>query len=56
MRCWRCGLVPEEDDIYCRKCGTRLKLIKNEEFCSCGEKIAEGVYFCPKCGKQIIPS
>ena len=38
MRCYHCGEEIDEDDVFCKYCGTRIKHV---------------TYYCSNCGKEI---
>src|SRR6266550_2002932 len=48
--CPSCGAPLRADDVFCRKCGTRLV----PSSCpSCGASLLADDSFCPKCGKPV---
>jgi RNA polymerase subunit RPABC4/transcription elongation factor Spt4 len=48
--CPSCGAALRSDDMFCRKCGTRLV----PSVCaSCGASLLGDDSFCPKCGKPV---
>lgn len=50
-KCPNCGSRADEDDTFCRKCGT--KIVQKLKCPSCGTESKEGDVFCRKCGAQL---
>src|SRR5207302_11210495 len=48
--CPTCNTPLKEDDVFCRKCGTRLVPL---ECASCGEALLPDDEFCAKCGARV---
>ncbi len=48
--CPTCNAPLKEDDVFCRKCGTRLVPL---ECASCGEALLADDEFCAKCGARV---
>lgn len=52
LACVSCGAALASDDVFCRKCGTRVA----PSACrSCGTSLVAGDGFCRKCGTPIGP-
>ncbi|TMA05201.1 MAG: zinc ribbon domain-containing protein [Methanobacteriota archaeon] len=49
--CPSCGVALEADDMFCRKCGTRL--MAAAACPSCGATLLSDDAFCPKCGTAV---
>jgi len=50
LSCTACKAPVRPDDVFCRKCGTRI----GERPCpSCGTSTTHGDAFCPKCGAAL---
>jgi len=49
--CPSCGAALEADDMFCRKCGTRL--MAAAACPSCGATLLSDDAFCPKCGTAV---
>lgn len=50
MICKNCGNEVNENDAFCRICGTKIEHIQCPY---CGEAVEEGTVFCTNCGKKI---
>ena len=50
LTCPTCSAPLKEDDVFCRKCGTRLS---PRECASCGESLLADDEFCAKCGARV---
>src|SRR2546429_203248 len=48
--CPSCGASLKLDDVFCRKCGTRLV---SSSCASCGASLLSDDAFCPKCGTPV---
>ena len=48
--CPTCGAALQSDDVFCRKCGTRLV---STECRSCGSSLLADDVFCRKCGTSV---
>ena len=56
MKCSKCGAELENDMLFCRECGERVKSTSMEKcYCrECGAKISSGAKFCSACGAKVI--
>ena len=50
MICKNCGNEVDENDAFCRICGTKIEHIQCPY---CGAAVEEGTVFCTNCGKKI---
>ena len=49
--CANCGISVPPEDLYCRKCGTRVEVQRTCSYCQTDLSAEDA--FCPKCGRQI---
>ena len=49
MKCSKCQFDNKEEAKYCKKCGTKLKLVCP----SCGQAYEEDSLFCEHCGQRL---
>jgi len=53
-QCNKCLAINDEDDAYCSRCGTSLRLQTPVQHCNtCNAVLKEGAAFCTKCGTSV---
>ena len=54
MKCNKCGAEIEDDALYCRECGCKVKT-DEKLFCrDCGAELIKGSKFCSRCGAKVL--
>ncbi|HUT26822.1 MAG TPA: zinc ribbon domain-containing protein [Methanomassiliicoccales archaeon] len=50
-KCVKCGIGVPQEDLFCRKCGTRVEVQRTCSHCQTDVSVEDA--FCPKCGRRI---
>jgi ribosomal protein L40E len=53
MKCSVCGTMNSTDALFCKQCGSRLRV---SECPRCMATVDPGARFCSNCGSELVPN